>query len=260
MFTTHTILSHYIMRSTRPVPLGIHHQRLYVQYGLARFKNVGGDGGAESGTKNGTVSTCVDLDEPLVLAAAHCWFNDKKRERSYEYLANNIEAHLSATSSNGFENFIVYCIDVIFGMEGRKLKDVFQFHGDVPSWGNFKAELVSLYETGTAIECAKVGHGCFTGPSATLGTNAITAHSTLEWLKHRSRTPFCFPDNNMGPDVLFVLKLQNGKLLWVALQVKLSTIGRLLDKNAVQDAIRSVTPKNFFLNRACGQFMLVWLN
>ncbi|KAF8325965.1 hypothetical protein F5887DRAFT_900391 [Amanita rubescens] len=53
----------------------------------------------------------------------------------------------------------------------------------------------------------------------------------------------------MGPDVIFVLELYNGQLLWVALQAKYSE--NFLDNKTMEDAIRSVTPKKFFRFKVC---------
>ena len=257
MSTVYNILPHYIMRSVLPVPLGSD-ECLYVEYGFARFKHADGPPPSSSiASRNGVAS--VAFDEPLVLAAAHRWINNNDMP-SYKYFAKNITSHChrSAAPSNGFENFIVYCIDLLFGIKPRRLKDVFDFHGAVPTWANLRAELVSLHILPTSfttddtphIEYAIVKHAQFTGPSATLGANTKTPDSTLQWLAHEMRATVCFPCNAMGPDVLFVLRLANGKVLWVALQAKLSS-GRngFLDKRLVRSAVRSVTPKNFFLDK-----------
>ena len=257
MSTVYNILPHYIMRSVLPVPLGSD-ECLYVEYGFARFKHIPPSSG--TGSKNGM---SVAFDEPLVLAAAHRWINNNDMP-TYKYFAKNISSHChrSAAPSNGFENFIVYCIDLLFAIKPRRLKDVFDFHGAVPTWANLRAELVSLYvlpanassfttDDGTPyVERAIVKHAQFTGPSATLGANTKTPDGTLQWLAHEMRAPVCFPCNAMGPDVLFVLRLANGKVLWVALQAKLSS-GRngFLDKRLVKSAVRSVTPRNFFLDK-----------
>ncbi|KAF8737072.1 hypothetical protein AX14_013518 [Amanita brunnescens Koide BX004] len=258
--TIHNILPHYMMRSALPVPLGSD-ECLHVEYGFARFKHVDSPPFSGTESENGAVSMSVAFDEPLVLVAAHRWINNNDMP-SYKYFAKNITSHChrSAAPSNGFENFIVYCIDLLFGIKPRRLKDLFDFHGTVPPWANLRAELVSLYALPTNsssntdgalhIEYATVKHAQFIGPSATLGTNAKTPDSTLQWLAHEVRAPVCFPSNAMGPDVLFVLRLANGKFLWVALQAKLSS-GRsgFLEKRLVKSAVRSVTPKHFFLDK-----------
>ncbi|KAK2463842.1 hypothetical protein APHAL10511_004147 [Amanita phalloides] len=60
----------------------------------------------------------------------------------------------------------------------------------------------------------------------------------------------------MGPDVIFVLELDNKKLIWVALQVKYSESdgNELLDKRTLEHAVRSVTPKHFFRDKKGSDF------
>ncbi|KAK2467560.1 hypothetical protein APHAL10511_000415 [Amanita phalloides] len=257
MSTIRHLISHYIMRSVLPGPLG-KDEALYVEYGFARFKCSDGESSWSSKSKTRQVSTFAALDEPLVLIAAHRWIEDsEKYTTNYKYLTRHITTHCpsSTSPSNGFENFIVHCIDLVFAKNSPKIMDFFTFHGPAPPWAKLQAELVSIYilpessvvGTVTGIEHAAVKHAHFAGPSASIGTDAKTPNSTLEWLAHGSRVPFCFPCRAMGPDIIFVLRLSNDKLLWVALQAKLCF--SRIDRERVKKAVRSVTPKNFFLDK-----------
>lgn len=234
------------MRSIIPGPFG-DDEKLWVEYGLGRFTK-------EQGAAR------VVFDEPLVVAAANRWLNAES-DRSYAYFAGNIGLNKKDGSSNGFENYLVYCLRLIFGGEKeRKLKEVFTFHGRIPRWAEKAgAKLVSVYRSSTGppdIEVVK--HTQFSGPSATFGTYTKTPEETLAWLRHGSRTPFCFPCPNMGPDVIFVLELNNKTLVWVALQVKNSEPNgnRPLDKSILEHAVRSVTPKHFFRNKVCWEALI----
>jgi hypothetical protein len=239
------ILPLYVMRSILLGPLGDDDQ-LWVEHGLGRLRKEGG-------------TVHVVFDEHLVVAAAHRWFNEK-RNRSYAYFAQGIGINDNKGSSNGLENFIVCCLDLIFGAEKqRKLKHIFNFPGTIPSWAKKPARLVSVHVSptgsygespaGSKPNIYYVHRTGSIGPSATLGMYAKTPEQTLKWLGHGFRQPFCFPCTNMGPDVIFVLELYNGQLLWVTLQAKYSE--NFLDNKTMKDAVRSVTPKKFFRFKVC---------
>ena len=229
--TIHRITTHYMMRYVTPY-LG-RDETMYVEYGFARFD--------DSDTR------VIVIDEPLVIVAAICWMDQNCRE-TYRCLSREISTH--EKSFNGFENYIVYCIDLIFS-EARRLSDVFNFHGQVPPWANMEAKLVSVYRL--SLDKVEICVACFartTASSANLGTNAKSSDRTMSWLEHRRHSPFCFPDQSMGPDIMFVLQLSDQSLIWVALQTKYSK-GRKgrLEKGLLRHAIASVTPSNYFLDK-----------
>lgn len=230
--TIHQLTAHYLMRSVLPVTLG-KDEATYVEYGFARF--------VDSETKT------VAVDEPLVLLSATRWINANHRT-SYKFFAKQI--HLHELSSNGFENYIAFCIDMIFSYR-RRVNEVFQFNGIAPGWSNLEAELVSLYRTDlNIVEQNPVRHFLFQGPSVTLGVNAKSPEETSSWLDHRSHTPICFPHISMGPDLIFILSLSDGSLIWVVIQAKYS-LGKngLLSRPCLRRAMHSVTPTSFFLDK-----------
>jgi len=230
--TIHQLTTHYLMRSALPRTLG-KDEATYVEYGFARFID------AETKT--------VAVDEPLVLLAATHWINANHRT-SYKSFAKEIK--INDRDSNGFENYIAFCIDMIFSSK-RRLNEVFSFDGSTPSWCHLEAELVSLQRTVLDdIEQSPVRHFASSGSSVNLGINATSLDATSEWLEHRSHSPICFPHLSMGPDLIFLLRLSDGSLIWVALQAKYSK-GRdgSLSRLFLRQALRSVTPCNFFLDK-----------
>ncbi|KAF8970889.1 hypothetical protein BDZ97DRAFT_1694140 [Flammula alnicola] len=235
--TIHQLTTHYLMRSVLPVTLG-KDEATYVEYGFARF--------VDSETKT------VAVDEPLVLLAATHWINANHRS-SYKFFAKQI--HLHDPDSNGFENYVAYCIDMLFSHR-RRVNEVFLFNGLAPAWSNLEAELIALHRTDlNTIEENTVRHCNFTGPSVTLGTNAKSPEDTSKWLEHKSQPPICFPHISMGPDLIFVLRLSDRSLVWVALQAKYS-LGRnnLLSRPFLRRAMRSVTPSSFFIDKEGKRF------
>jgi hypothetical protein len=239
--TIHQLTTHYLMRSVLPRTLG-KDEATYVEYGFARF--------VDSETKS------VAVDEPLVLLAATHWVNTHYCS-SYKHVAEH--AHLLDQHSNGFESYLAFCIDMIFSHR-RRLNEVFAFLGTPPSWSDLDAELVALYKDNNGgidtVEESIVQNFLFSGPSVTLGTNAKSLEETSHWLNHKIHSPICFPHSAMGPDLIFVLRLSDGSLIWVVLQAKFSegtNKNGTVRRSMLRQALRSLTPSLFFLDKASKQ-------
>lgn len=231
MSTIHQTTTHYLMRSIMPT-LG-RDEAMYVEYGFARF--------VDSKAQESAV------DEPLVLLAAIQWMN-ANHQSSYKVLARDIYTH--NPDINGFENYITFCLDLLFSRK-RCLSEVFKFCVTAPPWADMEAELVSLYcDDSDDIETGVASFSGSKAPSATLGVNAKNPGSILSWLGHHERPSFCFPISSMGPDVLFVLRLEDESLIWVALQTKWSRgQGGNISKKLLLQAMKSVTPSKYFLDK-----------
>ncbi|KAH6879719.1 hypothetical protein BKA70DRAFT_1207313 [Coprinopsis sp. MPI-PUGE-AT-0042] len=233
--TIHQLTTHYLMRSDLPLTLG-KDEALYVEYGYARF--------VDAETKS------VAADEPLVLLAATHWINANHLS-SYKHFASQIHQH--DPNSNGFENYLAFCIDMAFSGNPRQVCEVFSFVGAPPAWAEQRAQLVALERVSSSVvESGIAKRYSASGPSVTLGVNAKSTHETTAWLDGSKRSPMCFPDVNMGPDLLFVLKLEDGSQVWVALQAKYvkRRAGKdYLAREYLRKAMKSVTPSKFFLNK-----------
>ena len=237
-----------MMRSVFPFTLG-KDEATYVEYGFARF--------ADADTHN------VLIDEPLVLLSASYWTEEHYRS-SYQLFAKQI--HMHEPASNGFENYLAFCLGRAFSAGGRRrrIDEVFTFCASatskVPAWAKKEAELVGLYrpehgeadvEVGAVTTASDTGCTALAGPSVTFGINAKSTEETRAWLDHRVHAPVCFPHASMGPDLLFVLRtFDDGALIWVALQAKYST-GKsgTLSRHFLRRAMRSVTPGKFFIDK-----------
>lgn len=236
--TIHQLSTHYLMRATFPNALG-KDEETYVEYGFARF--------ADSSTKT------VVVDEPLVLLAATHWLNRVNLTRGltcYKYFAKKIHNH--DPLSNGFENYIAFCLDLAFSSSRvRCIKDLFTFHSPPPPWADLPFRVVALHRTSVgSIEQSAVRHFEFSGPSLTLGVNAKSPEETTAWLEFRKNAAMCFPHTSMGPDMMLVLKLEDGSCIWVAVQAKY-TQGRngSITRPVLRQAMRSVTPEFFFVDK-----------
>jgi hypothetical protein len=238
--TIHQLTTHCLMRSVHPHTLG-KDEATYVEYGFARFVD------AETKT--------VAVDEPLVLLAATHWINTN-HQTSYNFFAKQIE--IQDRSSNGFENYIAFCIDMIFSSK-RRLNEVFLFNGPTPSWCNLEVELVSLQRTAlNHIEESSVCHFTSSGSSVNLGIDTTSPEEMSRWLEHHSHNPICFPHLSMGPHLIFILRLSDGSLIWVALKAKYSA-GKngSLSRKFLRHAMHSVTPCHFFLDKVSLTYIFI---
>ena len=132
----------------------------------------------------------IAVDEPLLLLAATYWINANHRT-SYKFFAKQIHLHDSA--SNGFENYIAFCVDMLFSSQRRRINEVFSFVGTPPPLGS-------------------VCRFAFSGPPLALGMSAKTPEETTTCLNQRSHSPFCFPVDSMGPDLFLCSDLRTGRL------------------------------------------------
>ena len=73
-----------------------------------------------------------------------------------------------------------------------------------------------------------------------LGHSPSTVAETLEWLQNPQGTAFCFPANDVGPDLIFVLRLINSNtVLRVCVQFKHT---KELSATDSEKAIRTTEP------------------
>ncbi|KAJ7186481.1 hypothetical protein C8R46DRAFT_879948 [Mycena filopes] len=238
--TISQIVSRYWIRSN----LGNHNvsdsEGRFVEWGFARFCSDPSD----------PTSRDTLMDEPIAMLALGQWLNAGFGETVYHKFALDIGLH-HATGENSLENFIALCFTKIFNWGTGHLKDIFSFPKGDPTWADQTATLISLYKVdGELVEEAFVGSA--SRPSHSIGTHARNFEGVLRWLKHEERAPICFPPQKMGPDLLFILRLQDGRRIWVAVQVKFDNTP-LLKETALLGALRSVTPAAFFGDEGKGE-------
>jgi hypothetical protein len=230
----------------------------FVQWGFARFIPGTGKENAEIGR----------FDEPMALLALAQWLNVAGfAETIHHRLSGEIGDH-NASGENALEDYLAFCFAGLFSDTSgtRRLEDIFTFAKETPAWAKQTATLVSLYhnpDTGLMEESvvdwasrpsyslgtrssSKPKQDSATTPQSKVETEDVkAARVTLKWLEHAERTPICFPSTLMGPDLLFILRLEDGKKIWVAVQSKYES-SDLLTASKLKKAIRSLTPSNYF--------------
>ncbi|KAG6818443.1 hypothetical protein H0H93_004890 [Arthromyces matolae] len=203
------------------------------------------------------------LDESLAHLAARVWTN--KRYSRHEYFISDIDKH--APSANGLEQYTALFLADAF-QDFTPLSTFFRFEEDTDKreLSDQKARLVSCWlDSQKAVKTAPVrfpfkdetrphssnAEGDASSPSKIIGFTSRDPSDDLEWLEFGVNAPFLFPLREFGPDLLFRLQLESGKLITVALQVKYLASGNasLTDCGKLQSAIDSVSPKRFWKNK-----------
>ena len=190
------------------------------------------------------------VDEPLVILAATHMFMGEKGFSLEDY----IRTAINHNQGIGLEQCIAYYLTCAFDGQ-RKLCDIFDFGSDdVPEWAKQPAELVAVdWDEGDA----KVTHfdlSDFLGSPTLIGTKCNTIEETLNWFRNRT-SAMCFPDNNMGPDIVAFVRLLTGQKLALAIQCK-CMLKATLSSSERDSTILSVHPSNFYDGKVCYLILL----
>jgi hypothetical protein len=206
----------------------------------------------EAGFARYRSSDCTSprISEPLVLLTATRYLDEDERGPS-DNLWQHVIRHIGSNTGskhNGFENYLAFLLAHAFA-KPTPLKDVFDFPNlSVPAWAEQSARLVVLSRDTESEELSayEFDWPSFAVPSGQFG-RSFDKLGTLEWLKQHHQTAFCFPDNTMGPDIMFVLQLENGKFIWVSLQAKY--LGSSISDTELRKAIRSTVPDKYWIQK-----------
>ncbi|KAJ7217642.1 hypothetical protein B0H12DRAFT_330584 [Mycena haematopus] len=130
----------------------------------------------------------------------------------------------------------------------RKLADIFNFPVPVPAWAKQPATLVELHAEADKVRCSVIPD---IGIVAPLATSAGSLDEVVSWMEHSSQTPFCIPEaETLTPDMLFVLKLEDGAYIWVVMRVEPTTsdgglVESLEETSLFCDAVRTLVLSPF---------------
>lgn len=173
---------------------------------------------ADAGHSHNAYMMCT---ENLAAACLLNWLDcdDDKEHSLRAHLDRQLANPKRTTAGLAFEDSFVWMLWRTFST-GARLDSVFDFCYLPPEWATEEARLVAVFapDKGGALELVR--------PDLTtrLAWSTDSFDETMNWFKLRSspsvRVPFLKPDNNMGPDILFLLRLKNGQLLLVLVQCK----------------------------------------
>ncbi|KAJ7906187.1 hypothetical protein B0H13DRAFT_2021502 [Mycena leptocephala] len=191
----------------------------------------------------------VVMDEPLFLVRAARWFceaqpvgtdDSPRRPAPLDNCFEILTDKRTSTSSRSFATFLAYYLAHAF-QNGSMLRKVFSFpHKPAPEWA--KQTVVLAVSTGK--------QGSFASFDDSSASNALVCSaSTLggleSWLDgaEGARTPFCLT-HTTDPDLLFVLKLEDGRFVRVILHSVVTDTN--LQKLALKRVMGRLEPSNLF--------------
>ncbi|KAJ7154587.1 hypothetical protein C8R46DRAFT_1005609 [Mycena filopes] len=191
-------LFHYLVTDEHPPAFGTHNSEM-VMNGFGRFVDAETDQ--------------VRVDEPLILVGAANWLlgcstpGDHPSPTYYSILQRD-----PPSDNEMLAKCVAYYLTLALDKR-RRLCDLFAFPGSCPKWAKQNATLVALHSTPTGLD---VSEDC-----STLATVTDCMAGTVSWLKHEDPTPFCISTN---PDLIlkFILRLEDGKFIWVFLRPAVS--------------------------------------
>ncbi|KAJ6472329.1 hypothetical protein C8R47DRAFT_1221831 [Mycena vitilis] len=188
----------------------------------------------------------VSIDEPLAVLALIEWLRICHVPFSEGLRTRAAVGVTESTGVNGLEEYLAFYFSAVFD-DHTPLDAIFKFSPEhTPQWAKQPARLVSLFRDQNEIQEGRVQE--YSRPSVCLGTGGGGKPNTFKWLKHESPEPFCFPDQDMGPDIIFILKLRDKdeSLIWVAVQSKFNTGKGMFPVDKLHDTLVSVIPANFY--------------
>ncbi|KAL6304736.1 hypothetical protein BKA93DRAFT_825615 [Sparassis latifolia] len=159
------------------------------------------------------------IDEPLMVAAALHYFETLSVASIRTYATESLR-RLEPPSTRGFamENVTMVAFLNIFD-DIKSLADVFTVHNDEgQSWLKKPARLVSITRRKRNGDFQVAATRIRQGATPLLSCEASKLEDFELWLEGMKGV-FCFLDNNMGPDIIFLVQCGT-RLVWVMVQVK----------------------------------------
>lgn len=199
-----------------------------VEYGLARF-----------------IGNEVTVEEPLALVSIVRYF-----ESRHLTLSGNIRRRLQDDKGTAFEELVLLAVTKLL-RDGQRLKDVFQFHHQTPSWARCTARIVTRTSSGD-FEGFDIVDDKPLLPSHGVAFYAKGPDDVKRWLES-GQAGWCVPGTLMGPDLMAWLRLSNGKALLLVIQAKCYFTGNkdTVSAEVTAKAIQSLIPRNFFASLVC---------
>lgn len=145
----------------------------------------------------------------------------------------------------GLEEAVLLSCTRLF-RQGARLDHVFQFYGDVPEWAKQSASIVT--QTGDNNFAVFDFHSAEpVSPSASIAFHAKTPKDVANWVRSMDKG-WCIPSTMMGPDLMSWMRLDDGRLLLLVVQIKCHLSGdkSTLHSNVTAEAIQSLIPRSFF--------------
>jgi hypothetical protein len=202
-----------------------------VEYGVAQF---------------GSLQDII-INEPIALLASADYFTAETSCSLSYFLAHELSRPYERARGVRFEHFGAYLLALAF-KSPRRLSTVFDFVGENDLQGEI-GELVEVHKTGDRLVCNPVDITSDTLPTYILGRTHRTKMETLSWLPDPERTVFCFPGKDLGPDLILLLRLSNGRLVRVFVRFKQTSVSTMGSKET-EEAWSATDPYFYTANLA----------
>jgi len=200
-----------------------------IEYGVARF--------------NGKR---VTIEEPLALVSIMRFFSNRNTT-----IEDNIRARLQDNKGRAFEEVVLLAITMQL-QNKRTLKEVFNFHGVVPSWARRTAQVVVQGPRRTFHAFDIAAHQPII-PSDGVAYCAEHPEDLKRWIMGEHQAGWCVPGERMGPYIMTWVELDSRKHLLLMIQVKCHLSGNhgTLSATATAGAVKSLVPARFFNSVVC---------
>ena len=158
------------------------------------------------------------LDEPLAIMAAAHFFNMETLWSDFHFLRDGLSTSDSSARGVAFTQFSPYLLGLAFRTP-RPLSSVFTFIGRT-SQEKETGQLVAIYKDNNGFCYDPVDILSGSGPTYILGYTAHMESDTISWLQDPKQTIFCFLAKTVRPDLILYLKLSDGTILLLLVQLK----------------------------------------
>ena len=165
-----------------------------------------------------TSDTSGMADEPLAILAAMDYFS-KAEWTMKHFLHEAILNDVPSSRGFAFEPFATYPVLLAFS-KPKVLSEVFSFQGVYSSLWDMSAQLVAAHKVDGKFTFHSVDISSVKRPIYCLGQSCTTERETLSWLQDPDNTVVCFPASKVGPDAIFLLRLQDETILPVLVSFK----------------------------------------
>ncbi|KAL1754067.1 hypothetical protein FB107DRAFT_216434 [Schizophyllum commune] len=123
------------------------------------------------------------------------------------------------------------------------LCELFTFKGVAPAWATQTARLVRISRVGsTEALCATA----YRSSLSTMARDKAWATDSTAWLQHETKSPFCLSSGFSNAEVLFVVRLHDGRCIYVALSTLFKNDYVKRTAADVQAKLSKMTPKKIF--------------
>ncbi|KAL1719943.1 hypothetical protein EV715DRAFT_289802 [Schizophyllum commune] len=125
----------------------------------------------------------------------------------------------------------------------HRLSELFDFPGIEPPWATQKVRLVRLTNVGPDKRPRAIIHR---SSLSTVQRGEYWATDSMQWLSREAGTPFCLSSSFSNADLLFVLKLEDGRCFHVALAALFKNEHVDAPAKAIQAKLAQLAPQKLF--------------